>query len=168
MKLRESDSFTDIVSELQLELQELKAKQFTGQDSGMLFKQTIGPSATIAASANAYECFYINTTFKPGKGGNTIYYPAFTLYSDQYGNTLQIVPSEYASYIYQIYATGWSGYYEWTLYHFFHQINNEDGSITWQSLIYNDGASGDATFHFTPIVNASDSGIITNEVGKFY
>lgn len=169
MSLRTADNIADIISSLRTELDELKARQFTSQDSGMLFKQTVGPTATVKTTGGAYECFYINTTFTPKEDGDTIYYPTFTLSANEYGDTLHIVPSEYASYIYDIYASGWDGYYEWTLYHFFHLISKgADGSITWQSLIYNDGASGDATFQFTPIISASDSGTITNTVGRFY
>ena len=169
MNLRDPDTISDQIAQLQLDLQELKARQFTGQDSGMLFRRTVGPTATISAIADQYECFYINTTFAPSLGKTTINYPTFTLSVDEYADTIHIVPTEEASYIYNVYASGWgSGWYNWTIYVFFHQIANSNGSITWQSLIYNDGASGNATFRFTPIVNASDSGTITSTVGKYY
>lgn len=163
MNLREPDTIADQIEQLQLDLIELKAKQFTGQDSGMLFRETTGDSANIQTEANAYSCYWVNVTFTPDEDKTPICFSSFEITAD--GRTVVEKKYPYSDYIRLLdVGTAW----EFTFYNLFHEVPSSGRSITWQSLLYVDGHEAAVNFHFKPIIRASDSGKVSVSTGRYY
>lgn len=73
MSLRTADDIADIVSSLRMELDELKARQFTSQDSGMKFYDCSPPPITFKIpSSSDWRNFRVVHTFTGARGKNVL------------------------------------------------------------------------------------------------
>lgn len=160
---RATPDITSIVAGMESDLEELKTRQFTGQNSGMLFKDISPVSGFIETIAGSRQNMtMITNNFMPDHSRPAICVPhieiqGLGLIVEEYGGSSVYMDSNYSYYqIYDSSHTTLMG--ELDLYYIYHMRGTLDGSYAWQTIAYTYSQDYTYDLGFTITLRSTDSG----------
>lgn len=163
-------SLVKTIAELEADLEELKTKQFTSQDSGMIFTAAdtlTGQIEFVKDAQNRQLLNMITNSFMPEHGGPAICAPRIEI---QYSNfiSLETINNPRMSYVHYLILDVVIPVGELDLYYLFHRRGTNDGSYAWQTLAYTQAYNNDFDLDFKMYLNSTDSGEHTMRIERSF
>lgn len=166
MDARETPTVPTLVLRMEQDIEELKTRQLTSQDSGMLFKDIQSVSGTIDFKGQYNQYLNMVTNyFTPAHNRPVICVPSFEFSPAGY-TLVKEYENDSMNYVWYSVYSGSTLVGTIDLYRLFHRSGTVDGTYAWTTLVYTSGESAVFNLPFTITMKATDTGTHTVQVEK--